>query len=83
MRKDKKTIGIRVRFWTNDLEVKTDKKVHSCWDSGVVHLEANEGKGIKSDVEPFLNYEEIDKAIAVLLRRAKIVMVKNFRKGRL
>lgn len=46
---DNKTIGITIRFFTNDLpgRVGTDHKQIPFWTCGNVHLEANQTKGIK------------------------------------
>jgi hypothetical protein len=80
---DNKTIGITIRFWTNNQKVEhNEAKAISCWDSGVVCLEANQEKGIKAIVVPFQHYGEIDKAISEAMRKSHILMIKSFRCGR-
>ena len=77
MTKENKTIGITLRFWTNDLEVKREgKKVNSCWDSGMCYIEANKEKGIKACCVPFNNFTEIPNAINKAIKKQKILMVK-------
>ena len=83
MTKENKTLGITLRFWTNDLEVANKKKVNSCWDSGMALVEANKSKGISAGSEPFNKFTEIEKAIEKLLRKQNIYMVKGSRTGRL
>ena len=47
---DNKTLGITIRFWTNDLpdRVGKDQRQIPCWSSGVVLMQANKTKGISS-----------------------------------
>lgn len=71
-----KTIGITVRFFTNDLEVLANKKqVEACWDSGSVNLEANPEKGIKPVCIPFNCTEDIPLAIKECLRQGHVRLV--------
>lgn len=82
--KNNKTIGISVRFWTNGLEIKNNlNRIHSCWDSGVVTIEANSEKGIKSQSPlPFNNMDDLPKAIHAVLRKAKVIQATENKKGR-
>ncbi len=77
MKKDNKTIGITVRFFTNDLPRRVGKKMDSTpfWTCGNVHLEANKTKNIKPQNEIFNYLDDIPRAIKVVLSRAKMVAV--------
>ncbi|MBU1180316.1 hypothetical protein KJ885_05210 [Patescibacteria group bacterium] len=77
--KSLKTISVKIRWWTNGLPEKVGAKKESipCWNSGVVIIEANKAKGIKSDSEVFHYYEDIPRAITALLGRAKIAMMSD------
>ena len=77
MTKENKTIGITLRFWTNDLEVKhKGKNVNCCWDSGMAVTEANKLKGIQASITPFNSFSEIPNAINKAIKKQKILMVK-------
>ena len=76
--KDNKTIGVTVRFFTNDLPKKVGHKqdLTPCWASGSVHVEANKGKGISSRGSVTFNgIKEIPEAIRRAMSAARIVTV--------
>ena len=78
MKKDKKTIGIKVRFATSDLLVKDgkDQKYKSCWDNGWAYIEGNKSLGIKATHgQPFNSLEDIVPLIKEILRKQNLVMV--------
>jgi hypothetical protein len=76
MAKVNKTLGITLRFFTNDVAVdKNGKKVLACWDLGCAAIEANKEKGIKAATVRFNCPEDIQPAIKELLRKSKIFMV--------
>jgi len=79
MKKDKKTIGVMIRFFANDLPDKVGKKMDRIpfWTCGNVHLEANPGKGIKTQDEMFNYFEDIPRAIKTVLSRNKLVAVED------
>ena len=79
MKKDNKTIGITIRFFTNDLRgrVGTKKDQIPFWTCGNVHLEANQTKGIKPQDEMFNYFEDIPRAIKVVLSRSRLVAVED------
>ncbi len=79
MQKDKKTIGITIRFFTNDLPDRVGAKKDQIpfWTCGNVHLEANKAKGIKNQDEMFNYFEDIPRAIKTVLRRGKLVAVED------
>lgn len=79
MEKDKKTIGIIVRFFTNDLPQKIGGKNNQIpfWTSGNVHLEANKEKGITSQDEIFHYIDDVPRAIREVMSRSKLVAVED------
>ncbi len=79
MRRDNKTIGITIRFFTNDLPDYIGKKSDQIpfWTCGNVHLEANNTKGIKSRDEMFNYFDDIPRAIKVVLSKAKLAAVED------
>jgi len=79
MKKDNKTIGITIRFFTNDLpgHVGSKKDQIPFWTCGNVHLEANRSKGIKPRDEMFNYFEDIPRAIKVVLSKSKLVAVED------
>jgi len=79
MKKDKKTIGITIRFFTNDLpgRVGSKKEQIPFWTCGNVHLEANKAKGVKAQDEIFNYFEDISRSIKVVLSRSKLVAVED------
>ncbi len=79
MKKDNKTIGITVRFFTNDLpgRVGTKKDQIPFWTCGNVYLEANNTKGIRPQDEVFNYFEDIPRAIKVVLSKSKLVAVED------
>ena len=79
MRKDNKTIGITIRFFTNNLPGKVGGKMDQIpfWTCGNVHLEANKTKGISTQDEMFNYFDDIPRAIKVVLSRSKLVAVED------
>jgi len=79
MKKDNKTVGIMVRFFTNGLPDRVgDKKEHvPFWTSGNVHLEANKTKGVKPQNEIFHYIDDIPRAIKEVMRRANLAAVSD------
>jgi hypothetical protein len=85
MKKDNKTIGVVLRFWTNDFTVKHgDRTATACWEQGVMKLEANATKGIKNvNPEPFNCLEDIVPLIKELFRNQGILMVSANKRPRI
>lgn len=77
MKKDNKTIGITVRFFTNDLPDKVGKGSIPFWTCGNVHIEANKTKGISAYDEMFNYFEDIPRAIKTVLSKSKLVAVED------
>ena len=79
MKKDNKTIGITIRFFTNNLPGKVGGKMDQIpfWTCGNVHLEANKTKGISTQDERFNYFEDMPRAIKVVLSRSKLVAVED------
>lgn len=79
MKKDDKTIGITIRFFTNDLPGKVGGGLSATpfWTCGNVHLHANKTKGIKPQDEMFNYFEDIQRAIKVVLSKSKLVAVED------
>jgi len=77
MKTDNKTIGITLRFFTNDLPEKIGKglKQTPFWNVGTAILEGNKTKGIKADQIVFHSMEEIPAVVKEIMRRAKLTMV--------
>lgn len=73
--KSLKTIGVTVRFCTNDLEVIAEGKPRiACWDRGFVTVEANEEKGIHSQPAiPFNSSDEIMPIVKECLKKAHVM----------
>lgn len=79
MQKDNKTIGVTIRFFTNDLPVHVGSQADKIpfWTCGNVHLEANKTKGIKPQDEMFNYFEDIPRAIKAVLSSGKLVAVED------
>ncbi len=79
MKRDNKTIGITIRFFTNDLPDKVGSKNTKIpfWTCGNVHLEANQTKGIRTQDEMFNYFDDILRAIKVVLSKSRLVAVEN------
>lgn len=79
MKKDNKTIGITIRFFTNDLpdHVGGKNQATPFWTCGNVHLEANKTKGIKPCDEMFNYFDDIPRAIKAVLSKSKLVAVED------
>jgi len=73
--KDNKTIGLTVRFWTNDLPDKIGEKYTPVWNSGSIVVEANKNLGIKASSKVFNNIAEIETVIKQLLTKNKIAII--------
>jgi len=78
-KRDNKTIGITIRFFTNDLPKKVGKKNDNVpfWTSGNVHLESNTEKGIRAQDELFHYLNDIHRAIREVMKKAKLVAVED------
>ncbi|MDO8499637.1 MAG: hypothetical protein Q7S66_03180 [bacterium] len=76
---DNKTLGVKLRFWTNDLpgRVGKDNRQIPCWSCGVVLMEANKTKGISSASEIFNYIDDIPRAIKEVMRKSKIAIVES------
>ena len=79
MKKDNKTIGITIRFFTNDLPERVGSKKDQIpfWTCGNVHLEANQTKGVKPRDEMFNYFGDILRAVKVVLSKSKLVAVED------
>ena len=78
MKKDRKTISIKLGFATEDLVAHDEKgnRYKTCWDSGFAYIEANKTLGIKSSpADIFHNLEDIVPIVKKILRKHKIMMV--------
>lgn len=76
-KKDNKTIGITIRFWTDNLPDKVGKKKDQTpfWTGGNVHLHANQTKKIKGRDELFYYLDDIPRAIKEVMKKSKMVAV--------
>lgn len=87
MKRDNKTIGITLRFWTNDLKVDYPESgksnMNACWDSGMAIIEANKKKAIAGMQIPFQCYEDLIPAVKELFRKNGIVVVSDNRRPRI
>ncbi len=72
MKKNNKTIGLKIYFFTNDLPAKIGKngKFTPCWEKGMVYLENSGLKGIM-----FNSQSEIQWAVGEMLSKAKILPI--------
>ncbi|NQU77456.1 hypothetical protein HQ544_02045 [Candidatus Falkowbacteria bacterium] len=79
MKKDNKTIGITVRFFTNGLPDKIGKRNMQTpfWSNGNVHLEANISKNIRAQNELFHYIDDIPRAIREVMCKAKLAAVED------
>ena len=77
MSKDNSTLGITLRFFTNNVKVVHDNGDESlcCWQHGSMAIEANKTKGIRSASINFNCREDILPAIDELLRNSHVVVV--------
>jgi len=78
-KEDNKTLGITIRFFTNDLpgRVGRDNKQNPCWTVGNVHMIANKTRGIRACDEKFYYFDDIQRAIKVIMKRSKIALVED------
>ena len=69
MRKDNKTLGVTIRFFTDKLpkRISEEEKRFYFWNHGQVSLEANKKKGIKSDAKLFNCFDDIPRIIKTVL----------------
>ena len=76
-KKDDETIGITIRFWTNDLPDKVGgrKDQTPFWTGGNVHLHANRTKKIRGRDELFHYLDDIPRAIKEVMKKSKLVAV--------
>jgi hypothetical protein len=79
MKKDKKTIGIIIRFFTDGLpdRVGQEKGRIPFWTCGNVHLESNPAKGVKAQNEMFYYIDDIPRAIREIMKKSKLVAVED------
>jgi len=83
MKKDNKTIGVTLRFYTNGLEVKREgKEILACWEVGNAVIEANKEKGIKAHSIPINCFDDIIPALKELFRKSHIIVASPNRKPR-
>ena len=66
-------VKVTLQFWTNNVPARADKK--TAWESGVIYLNANKSKGIKSDMERFGNVGEITPFLKTILKRNGIKLI--------
>ena len=85
MKKDNRTVCVKLRFWTNDLAVKHHGRPSTaCWDGGVLIIEQNKSKGIRtSNPIPFNNFEDIVPAIKEILRKNHVLVVSANKRERI
>lgn len=76
---DDKTIGITIRFFTNDLpgRVGGNNRHIPCWSIGNVHMISNPTKGIRACDEKFYYIEDIPRAIKEVMKKSKMVLVED------
>ena len=79
MKKDNKTIGITVRFFTNGLPDKVGDKgnITPFWTCGSVYIEANKTKGIVSAAEMFNFIDDIPRAITKVIAKSRLAAVED------
>lgn len=77
--KDKKTIGITLRFWTNNLPERVGKKGDKVpfWTCGNAHLEAKPAKGVRSQDVLFHYLDDIPRAIRGLMKKGNLAAVED------
>lgn len=83
--KSNKTVCIKLRFWTNNVEViHGGKKSLACWDSGMAILEHNLPKGIGGlSPQPFQCFEDIVPLLKEIFRKQNILVVSSNRRPRI
>jgi hypothetical protein len=79
MKKDNKTIGIIIRFFTDGLpgRVGQERGRIPFWTCGNVHVEANKTKGVKPSNELFYYLDDIPRAIKEVMKKSKLVGVED------
>jgi hypothetical protein len=79
MKKDKKTVGVVIRFFTNNLPegVGANMDQTPCWSCGNVRLEANGIKGIRSNNVMFNYMDDLPRAIRAVLGKGKISVIED------
>ena len=81
MKGEEKMVCIRLRFWTNDLNVTAEKEPPRnktkkvCWDSGMACMSGRNPK-------PFNCFEDIIPVIKEHFREQRILVVSNNRRPR-
>jgi len=83
MKKANKTVGITIRFFTNDLpdHIGTRGNQIPFWTCGKVHLEANSIKGIKSRDEIFYYFDDIPRIIKRVMSKSGLVAVEDLKRS--
>jgi len=74
MKKDKKTIALTVYFFTDNMPTNDLK---TAWECGVVHINANKQKGIKSKEYTFNDFKELPMTIKKVLDRSGINLINS------
>jgi hypothetical protein len=75
--KNNKTITLRITFFTNDLPIRIGVgggKI-PIWNCGQVAIDANKEKGIKSGGTMFNGLDDIERAIRLVMKKHKIVIL--------
>lgn len=74
MKQDNKTIGITLRFFTNNLpdKVGSGNKQTPFWTVGTAALEGNATKGIKAQSVIFHSIEDIPAVLRKIMMKAKL-----------
>jgi hypothetical protein len=76
MAKDSKTIGVTIRFFTNDLAGQADAvSPGHAWAGGMIYVQANTAHGIKAgDPFPFQRMAEIPLALEKALQASGVTL---------
>ena len=76
-----KTIKLTVSFFANGLPEKVGEKEDKTpmWQSGQVYLRENKDKELEPEAEFFTSFKDIPRAMEVVLRKAKVVAIKEFK----
>ncbi len=71
----KRTIEVRLRFWTDGIAQKEDYVVPKhCWEHGFVLLVKNEEHGISPGKKAFRSIAEVGRAVEMLLAKEGITV---------
>ena len=74
MKKSNKTVGIRVKFFTNGLPELVDGRIPA-FPKGCIGIEPNDVKGVKPVKFMFNSLEEIPGVIRKTLKKAGVVVL--------